>query len=683
MTARVTLGGVDLGGSDAYSWELASGVYPVERRWVVSKERADAIAQGYPLLLEITPDGQPTIRFASVYVLEVLPGPDPFRRTLRVVDKRWRWARRWVSAGFNVKRTNGRKFLVNNTDKIENAVIQPEIEYAKWSLFPPENGTRRWHAEQIVGEVFRQIGEGNLGDGGFRLDSVFPFIDVEDFEVDDDGQTAIARALALLPGASVFVDYDGTVVVYNSLDQSERGVLEKVRPKAHTTLASYTEMVDKSHLRPSRVRVLFTPEVEMRFNYTEGGEVVRDSNGLRNVIPVPDVTLDLTTGATVARGTFVPLDTILESWGAFGLLGRALTTADMRVNALKHGSGALEHQFGNSPLNVFDPVNALRIRSALQHWRKTYQIAEVFLQRLSAIRATRVAVLNTETGLHAPAEAYCDWTRIPTYKGFAKFGNTNANQGWTVAGYADDLADAQVAPAYVSVVDAQAGVIRIDPHLDPFGLSQAIMLGYAKEAKLPSQMTGEANRTALDLYAQWGLVELSDTFQLAVILTVVPATPNDLRKFHEEIVDATDVGESNARGPEAVVRVFEGVTTARYAWSDDYGDQLVDAVRGLGRLPDPGIACVNIDQVKDVAKATAQRFYEIYRDRPEGAVAVDMDPTLRPTGTVSSVQHNMSGGVTESLVQFRKVKRVVDIWPFLNSSTRRALRFVLHQGTSP
>lgn len=674
MTASVRLGGVDLGGDRSYSWELSSGTAPVERLWTVTKARADAIPVGQPLLLELTPDGRETIRFASVYVLEVLPGPNPLQRTLRVADRRWRWPRRWVSAGFNVRRATGNRFLVNDEDQIENAIVQPEIQYAKWSLYPPDNGGAPWNQQQLLEELFRQLDEAVVVRG------TFPPVEIQDLEMDDDGASAVERVLRYLPGADVYVDREGFVVVYNTLDGSEGAVLSKTKPRPHVPFQAHAEKVDKSRLRPARVRVLITPEVEIRLNYSEGGTVSRDSNDLRNVCLVPDVKLTLSDGRTVAMGTPVPIESLFSAWGAFGYRNDPLSTAKLRQNALKHGYGALEHEYGNSPLSVFDSVNAARVRAAIQHWRKTYQVAEIFMQRLASIRAVRVAILNTETGQYGPAEVFCDYTRIPTHKGFAKFGDTNINQGWTVQGYADLISGAKPSPAKITVIDPQAGLLRIEPQLSPFGLYQAMEWGYATGGEVPSQLTGEANRTASDLFAQWGTVELSDSFKLAVVVTSIPASPNDIRKFHEEVIEPGEVGEDNAQGPEAYVRVFPGVLTARYAWSDDYGQELVDAIRGLGPLPDPSTACVNLDQVRDVARAAARRLYQLYRDRPEGALAVDMDASLEPTGTVASVRQDMTSGVTESIVSFGQVRRPIDIWAYLSASTRRALQHVLNTG---
>jgi hypothetical protein len=50
---------------------------------------------------------------------------------------------------------------------------------------------------------------------------------------------------------------------------------------------------------------------------------------------------------------------------------------------------------------------------------------------------------------------FCDWTRRPSWYGFASGNDANQNQGWAVRGYPeDDLLDsAKAAPARVEIVD--------------------------------------------------------------------------------------------------------------------------------------------------------------------------------------------------------------------------------------
>lgn len=680
MSARVTLGGVVIGGASGCDFELGVGTAPVEKFWTVSEARARSIEQGKPLTYEKVgagPGGK-TTTFTGLYCLGVHPATNPKQRVLHVVDRRWIWSRKWVEAAFNVVRTTGDKFLLNTT-VIENAIVQPEMKYAKWSLYPPDNGGTPWTAAQVLDYVFGQL------ECPYRVDGQLPEVEIKDLPLADPGDKALERVLAFLPGADVYIDVDGTAVVFNTLPPPSNGIATVLRDeppfpylvRRHTTYPGDVQIVARKVLRPARVHVLFTPECEVRFNFTENGTVLRDENYLTNVAPAPEVTTTLTDGRRVGRGTWVPVDSLFSAWGAFGFRGRAMSTDILRKNALKHGWASFEQEFGNSPNEAPNVIYQQRAATAVRHWRRTFKIADHFVQRCQSITAKRVAILNTETGAYAPAEAYCDWTRRPSMRGYAsKEGAANRGQGWAAQGYADQLADAKAAPALVAVVDQSAGVFTVDPQVDPFGLSQAMVLGYpggvgsVPAGTVPSQDLGEANRQRDELYAQWDRVELSSTFKLATILTVVPASPNDLRKLHEVVISASDCS-TDGDGPDVYVRVLPGVMTARFGWTDGGGQSIVDAIRGLAVLPVD--ALVNAELVKDVALATAKRTYMLYRDTPAGSAAVDMDPSIKPSGNMSSVRHMLTDGVTETVVTFGPVRRPVDIWGFLDTSTRRVI----------
>lgn len=699
----VRFGGVYLGGANQYEFELAVGVNPVEKFWTVSAERAAGIDVGKPLDLEVSGSAfGKVLNHQRIYALEVLPATNPKQRVLHVADCRWLWPRKHVASSFNVRRTTGDRFLVNNTDNVENAVVQPDLAYAKWSLYPPDNGSTPWTARQILEEVFRQLEQ------PVRFVDELPHVEVQDLDLEDAGHAAVDRVLGYLPGVDVYIDLDGTAVVFNT---GAGGVGSTLGPpgqgagdaspdatiptqtrgpgflsRKHTTYPGDVQEVSRKVLRPKNVHILFTPEVELRVDFSEGATRARDEPTCTNVAPVPDVTLTLSDGQTVARGSYVALEDLFSAWGAFGLFNREMSVELMRKNSLKHGWASFEQEFGNDPTAPPNVVNMQRAATAVENWRRTFQIDPTFVQRVSSIRAVRVAILNTETGLYAPAEVFTDWTRRPTMRGLAYSAKPNESIGWAVEGWAANIADAKTAPARVTIEDEGAGVFRVHPQVDPYGLSQAMVLGYpaavgsAPAGTVPSQDLGAANRQRQDLYAQWDRVELSETFNLSAILTVVPASPNDARKFHKVTISAGEAGAGEAVGPDLYVRVYPGVMTARFAWTDVSGQAIVDAIRG--RAPNlPPEALVNGSLVQAVAMATAKRAYTQWRDMPGGSAAVDMNPEIKPHGNVRSVRHVMTGGVTETVVNYMDgVRRPVDIWPFLDSSSRRAILRVLHEG---
>jgi hypothetical protein len=289
------------------------------------------------------------------------------------------------------------------------------------------------------------------------------------------------------------------------------------------------------------------------------------------------------------------------------------------------------------------------------------------------VRPVRAALVNVERGTRAPAEAYCDYTRRPSAWGLARAGAINPSQGWAVRGYADRLEDGHVAPAKVTVLDPVNGVFRVEPALDPWGLADAIIPGYPAKGFVPSQAgESDANRTGDDAYLLWSGGSLDPNFELAVVLTAVPAAPNDTRRFHSVEIGSTDVGMIGY-GPPVTVRVYPGVMTARFAWSDDAESR--DAIIGslMGTAERPAALLVNREDVEGVARATALRVADMFLPRLAGAATVDLDPEMRPTGAMGSVTHALVGGATITRGLATGVRVPSDILRYAPASLRRVL----------
>jgi hypothetical protein len=525
--------------------------------------------------------------------------------------------------------------------------------------------------------VFEQLGETLTVRGSVRQ------VEVQDLELDDPPDAAVERALGYLPGADVFVDRSGRYVLRDTLSGGESEVLSRLTRRQVSDLDA--TVVDRSALRPSEVIVLFTPEPEGRLEAQEGGTQVRDTMTMVNKAPVPDPFL-LVDGVKVGRGTYLALEALFTAWGAFGAQSRLLSIEILRRNAFKHGAVGVEDEFGHDPTLPPDALNALRARVAVDAFRATYEIDRDFWSRVAALRPYRAAVLNTQTGVRAPAEVFCDWTRRPSLKGRALQGDANVNAGWAVRGWAALLKDAKAMPGRdgraVAILDPSAGVIRLMPGLDPYGNSQTMALGYPDGGLMPSQLLGDANRNADDLYAQWDLVELEAGFRASVVLTAIPASPNDSRRLHALRVPSGLATQGRCTGPPIYVRVFPGIMTARYRWDDAQSAQILGAFKGQNAWPDALL--VNRQQVLSVGLAAARRVYDALADRPDGGAQVDLDPELEPSGTCSSVVHALdSGGATITRARFTSARVPADLWRYLDASTRKAINRVLLDGTGP
>jgi hypothetical protein len=679
-TPQIRLGGQTLGGTTTYGWDLGYGVQPIEQVFVLTTERAVTVPLGVALTLEITNVRKP-LRVDHVYALEVGAGPNPRQRALKLADRRWLWSSKWVSSAFNVRRASGDTSLVTEAGQpIELAQIETTIRYAKWSLDPPQDGAILWTARRVLEFVFQQI------DQPYRIEASLPDVPIVDLYIEDNGAAAVERVLSYLPGADVYIDLDGTAVVQNCRRGGDGGggtttertpdgaPLLPTMGKKHVALGGDGVVTNRKAIRPGKVVALFTPEVEVRFDsVAEGGTRTRDTPALVNVAPSPDLTVTLSSGQTVARGTYVALETLFTTWGAFGLLAEALSTAKMA----EYGTGAaiLEQLYARTGSHLYDPVSAGRVRAAVDHWRRTYQIDERFVQRLVSIRANRVAIVDPIKGTRARSEVYCDFLRRPNKKNPRAKGEIEGSKyGWYDRGYAALLADAVAAPATISVLSETAGLVRVEPKLDPWGTADAIILGFPFEEKVPTN-TGlaEANRTGVDAFAQWQRCKLTTDFQVATVLTVVPASPNTIDRFHKVEIAAGAAG-SDGTGPTVYVRIFPQVMTARFAWSDDQAESIKGAI--LRGDPRPEALMVNKRDVDSVALAAAQAIYANLADTPDtssGPVSVDMNPDLKPTGAIGRVRHGLNNGLTTSLVYATGFRRPVDLWRFLPADVRRTV----------
>ena len=126
-------------------------------------------------------------------------------------------------------------------------------------------------------------------------------------------------------------------------------------------------------------------------------------------------------------------------------------------------------------------------------------------------------------------------------------------------------------------------------------------------------------------------------------------------------------------GPKLYSRIFPGIVTARFGWADARAENIRDAIRG--RVPWASLTdlLVNDQQLEDVAQANKKRILDSFRDRVYGGIDVDMDPTLEPAGALAEVRQIMAGGALVSQLRFPEDFRPLDLWRFLDSSTRRAL----------
>lgn len=683
----MTLGGVRLRGDRRYGWGLAYGTAPVERLWLVTIENYNALIEmlGKPQTLVMRGPRSERI-YEQVYPLQLLPGPRYELRYLRVADRRWLWQYTWVSSSYNVPATTGDKFLLNTQGLLENAVPVPEARY-KWASL---NSGQPWLAQDMIQHVFNQVGQELRFGGGLDL------VEPQNVVLDSRGDRAIAQALAHLPGQVVLLGPNGVAEIRNPNRERETDKFVRVQEAGRAT----TGTVLNKAVRPSKIVVLFTREMEVRFFYREEGSYSTDSNGLRNVASIPDIRVKIG-DRILGRGSYEPISSLLEAWATVDAAfnpsplvdqaGRALTNTLIRIWYMKHGPFAIQQRWGNNPALPPNPVNTARAQSVTSNWRQTFELDEKFRGRLESISPYRVGIINQFRHIRAPAEVHSDYVRRPSMLSFAKRGDPNGNLGVLVRGYNDLLDQCKVAPARVQMVDDDAGIFRIEYQTDPFGSFDLVAPGYPKTGEVPSAFLGSANRAQLDLFSNWDMIELEAGYTMSVILTVVPGTPNNTSRFYARTVEPGEINlgfaQGGGEGPPLYIHVPASLITARFAWLDAQQNAIMDSIKSDVAVQTPvdaaalDLCLTNKAELDAYAIAEATRVMEQFLDRVAGAAAIDLDPTVEPDGSLVSAENVVqSDGRAYTEVKFALPSPPPDAFHLLPAGVRQ---LVLRQLNDP
>ncbi len=704
---RATLGGVPLslvpGGS--IKWALTSGVEPAQQIFVVTTSRAEEIMRraetqfptvdtlssygvtatragidrSGPLTLEVQVPGFPTLTVRGLYALQLVPAGEN-RRGIVVVDRRWLFSRQHLVREYNTRRFAGDAYLKGNeVSPIQVRDTQPDFVYRRGTL---DNGVP-WTARRMLEDVLTQL----VGVRGFEIGKLQFSADVVDLRLNDSGTGALRRALAYLPGARVYVDPDGKIVVYDALDGGEGEMLDL----AGTVYEGAPQVisVDRSAIRPKHVITLFDVEAEVRFDYAEEGTQTsvagREPRILQNVVPIVDPQLEVN-GKTTARGTWVPIDPWLDAVKDLvdypgGKNGRtpgltqlgALTQEMIRQNYLSNFIHTRK-VFVMAQIGLPDVLWGSRLDAVDAHWRSTFRILPQWMDKIAGIRAVRAAIVDQETGTRAKSEAFFDHIIKPSRRASAMRRGDNDDTAWNIKGYAADLKDAKPGPANVVVLESESGTFQLQFKNDPWGRGVRIAPG--------SLVSGAPLQGASYSYLTWDSLKigLAPNWKMSVVLTVLLASPNNQLRLHAESVSIFDAsrllpkggGSSlRARGPDWKIRIGAAIQTARYAWKDQFASQIEESVfRGF---PFPRELLVNAKDIRAIAEASAARIYAATADRWEGSQTHGLNPALHPAGSLSTVTHTVTERGTTTRLDLPPILEGPDIFALLPDSTRKML----------
>lgn len=729
MSSIGTLGDKPLLGTAGNSWPMVPGVGPSMAEFALRPGDADELLSGPPRTVDLVLDaGRDRLRVQGLYVIRRVSSPNPREARVLVADRRYWWQYAHVLRRFNLRRRVGTRRLTSAGVR-ELDPLGPDLVYAPFSLRdgdPGSSGRVPWTANDALLNVIEELIEAEPVEGRGPstpiFDESFESIPVENLELDDAGPEALKRVLAFLPEATVTVDIRGSLRIYSAANGSEGDIAKDAG--FEIVGGGSLDDIALHRLRPSRVDVLFTREIEIRIDVEElelGSTTDRSTDGrwADNVLPVPDYELTLSTGETVHQGTWVTFTQYLNAINAEGVPG----LGTLNIRALRRAAVPYYDLWSGLELNGAlspDADWASRVAALNTHFRKTYRINPRFMDRLFSIRAYRVATIDPTLGTRGRAEAYSDYAIIPSMRTRLLQAAGNQPQSFVinVVGYPTSGtigSTTKPTPVNVRILDEDQGIFHLDwtPHVSR-----------AYREVLPSQVEVEGNGGSPGVLvtipgpsgdlsnrsrsiAFDGLPEgvqppiLMGNHKVIAILTGVPGAPNTDAQLERVSVSYADVAdllppglrgiETQAYGPPMEVRIGEGRESARVAWLDSASDRIDQALgitASAGDTVDLSDLIVNYEKgglgtgsLKEIARAYAASVYAYFADRVEGTKATDLQSELRPTGRMTRVEHGIDpDGKVTTRMELTAPSQRINPFAFLPDSTRRKLMRIVQPG---
>jgi hypothetical protein len=639
---KATVDGRPILASSPFVWSLRPGTQPVTAVADFAPSDVDALLGGAlrPLRLEIDDGHAIPIRIDGVYAIQEAPPPNPQVRRVLLADRRWFWNRKHIRAVYNLRRHIGVKRLKGPAGPLVTMPIVDDVQYAPFSL---RNGVP-WKASDAIKDVLGQLSEFEGREAGStfavsvvdasQLDEV-PF---ENLILDDTGDQALARLLAYLPEWQVAIDPSGDVRTYSRAGGTERKQLEDFGAEKIT--GGHIAVLSLDRVRPKEIHVLFTPESEIRFDFEEEADITRRDGGearmVDNVLPVPDAELPVE-GMTVAQGTWITVDQALAAWGSLPVIG-PLSQERLRRLAIPYTDLWSPTRLAGEA--VPDADWSARLSALAAHWRRTFRINRRWMDRIQRLNAYRVATMDQETGTRAPAQAWSDWFAMGSMRSMfldVDLRQGDAPYGVNAAGYpaGGKLAGSRAAPCRVTILDHDEGIVRLDWLSDPVRIAETVLPGTVEN--VPRENVDHdvlAFNSIADSAGPHNMPRFAAGYKAIVLLSAVPAVPNDARQLHRVKVRPGDVqyslppgvDASRSGGPIMEVRVLPSLETARVAW-DDGRAQDIETLFGV-REGEPNLAGLLVNEnpgrqaqagsLDEIAKAIAARIWAGFADRAQG-----------------------------------------------------------------
>lgn len=738
--AEVTLGQQPLAATSGISWKFTAGVQPFTTVFTVHKDvwRILETQIGEPLNLKIVDSRGVETSINQVYILHEVASSAPHLVSFLVADKRWKWPYTLVARDYNIPRKTGDRDAFGKKP-IETQTVVDSYDYLSYSLNQKDNQGTVWTAKQIVEDVLEELHP--RGTGSYKVES-WPVKDggsggrntgefsVQNFTLRDAGDAALGRALGQVPGSDVYIDKDGTAVVFDATDLDELKAYYQTLP-FETYDGEKPVWIDRKAIRPKKVVVHYQREIELQVDFEDdyrGGTSARGLSSepfVENVIPTVDPATTYTeydpeanNGAggdvekTLYPGTYLRVDKwldVMQQLNPDSPLPWTFNT--IRRHWFK---GDLEGVLGGKDLDAEEQASvAARIQALRTHFRQTFRINRRYTERTRNIRAVRAGLLDPVTGARAPATAWAQAAIIPSAKGQRmpdrgtdesnKLGlNRNADYLRPSANGAKQVIETSPSPARVNIVDEELGIFRLDWIASPYGTTDSF---------LPGKLVNDQNFDGFEIKHDLALQDdepmgadmeveagtngiwLDPTYEAVFVLTIVPNSPNNTNQFHKIEVEPQKVASvfrkefriEDGEGPDLNVFIPPGEATARFAIineSEAYsGVQDVLGLRDPAGIEDenvPGYQIMNQEShLTQHAIAVAAEQLSVYADNLQGTVASALPKSgLKLVGNTESAALRVSpapNSKVDVVHTFPGQGRVIPRYAVMPESTRRLI----------
>jgi hypothetical protein len=711
MTTHTYVVGILAGGTqhnapyDDHEWIIDPGYHAPIQGWILPADTVDAImttlSGGVGTAREVTltlgdPDSPTTVE--RVLVIGTAASDNPQRKVLLLTDVRWYFTRAWMCLDVNVRRRVGDTRLVGDT--LQTASVVDSIAYAPWSISHLVGGSAgaAYDWSTFKDQVLTYLTTARHGRPAISfVTDTFTVIDptakiVRETSLDAPGPSALAHAIESIPGASIYVDLTGTIHVYERTPGAEIPVVEALPPDldGHGSLV----LANNEALRPADSahswRVYVDYEIEVRFDYKVATMGLNDPL-LIPCLQVTDPTLEIPAGTyfgnitrsgsasdrTVGQGSWISQAEAFAAWCYNGGSPAGPTYAGLTLPVLTDDivaknwfSEGLEFYAGFGVDALFSPLWSNRIDELRRCYRTFFRINPRFWDRIRHAWAIRAAVWDPVTGQRAPASVYQNFSKVPAnifaISSATDYFGVNVMTSYPVSGL---LREGTPTAFRAHIVDKELGIIAIDRnHLSRYADAKKINL--SPIALLPAIDNNVLDSAAQELISSTS--GSSDDWKLAVVMSVSPAAPNDLRRMYEIQVSTAEAAATAGltgygavgSGPDQELRSH--LSQARIAWQDDSGvfDQILallgctdvvgtsgtdqittkeamsvgNPLTGFGTALTP----VNLNQeLKPLAKALAAADLLSKLDHYVGERAVPMDASIVPIGAVTRVIHKV------------------------------------------